>query len=250
VLVLLKKYEGFHFDAATRWATQGTISSRLWNMSTRKKSPPIKTGYGGRAICPEGKLLAYGNGVWEIATGKQIRKFTLPEGLTYEIKFSPDGKTLAYWICESLAQNTSMIFLVDMASGKKVLQIGDLSVEIASFCFRSPVTFAADGKTIAFSEIRSPPDYPIHLWNVATDKEVRRIPQKEPADLIAFSADGRTLLAWDQTHGLVRLWETITGKERQTVKLGGGVQSLTFSPDGKTAALVKDGTIEFRRLEE
>jgi WD40 repeat protein len=250
VLVLLKKYVGFHFDAATGWATQGTIFSRLWNMSTRKKLPLIKTGYGGRAINPDGTLLAYGNGLWEIATGKQIKKLAIPEGFIYEIKFSPDGKTLAYWLCESLAQNTSMIVLVDVLSGKKVLQIGDFGVEISNFCFRSPATFSADGKRIAFSELGSPPDYPIHLWSVSGNKEVQRIPQKTYAYQLAFSADGRTLLSWDRRHGLVHLWETVTGKERRAVKLGGSVRSLTFSPDGKAAALVKDGTIEFRKLGE
>jgi WD40 repeat protein/S1-C subfamily serine protease len=249
-LVRLDKYEGFQVDAATGRATQGTISSCLWNMSSRTKSPPVPTGPGGKAISPDGKLLAHGEGLWETATGKRIRKYPVPEGLIYEITFSPDGKTLAYWLCESLAQNTSMIFLVDVATGKKVLQIGDLGAERSRFCFRSPVTFSADGKTIAFSEIRSPPDYPIYLWNVSVDKEVRRIPQKAYADLLAFSADGRTLLSWDQTHGLVYLWETDTGKQRRLVKIGAGVQALTFSPDGKTAAVVKDGTIAFRKLEE
>jgi WD40 repeat protein len=162
----------------------------------------IKTGFGGRAIDPEGKLLAYGNGLWDIATGKLIRKYTIPGGFTYEIKFSPDGKTLAYWLCESLAQNTSMNVLVDVPSGKKVFQIGDFGVEISNFCFRSPATFSADGKRIAFSEIRNPPDYPIHLWSVSGNKEVQRIPQKTYADQLAFSADGRTLLSWDQRHGL------------------------------------------------
>jgi WD40 repeat protein len=93
VLVLLEKYEGFRFDAKSGRATQGTISSRLWIATTCKKSPLVGAGYGGRAICPEGKLLAYGHGVWEIATGKQTRRFTIPEGLVYEMKFSPDGKT-------------------------------------------------------------------------------------------------------------------------------------------------------------
>ena len=41
-----------------------------------------------------------------------------------------------------------------------------------------------------------------------------------------------------------------TGKERRSLKIGGGVRAVTFSPDGKTAALVKDETIEFRKVEE
>jgi WD40 repeat protein len=249
-ILLLSKSEGFHFDAATGMTIQGTISNCLLNTSTGKKSPSIKTGHGGRAISPDGKLLAYGDGVWEIASGKKIGKYDLPQGLTYEIKFSSDGKTLAYWLCESLAQNTSMIYLVDVATGKKVLQIGDLGLEVTKFRFRSPPTFSADGKTLAFSEMRTAPDYSIHVWNVSADKEMQTLPQKAYADLLAFSADGKTLLAWDQAHGLVCLWEMATGKERRAVKIGRGVQVLTFSPDGKTAALVKDGTIAFRNLEE
>jgi WD40 repeat protein len=247
-MIVLVSKGGIRFDRARGVAVQGDVSTCLWNASTRKRSPWVITGYGGMAVSPDGTFLAHGDGLWETATGKKIRKFPIPEGLIYEIRFSPDGKILAHWICESLAQNTSMIVLADVASGKKLLQIGDLAAEIPHFCFRSPATFSTDGKMIAFSELRSPPDYPIRVWNVSANKEVQRVPQKEYADQLGFSADGRTVLSWDRRHGLVHLWETATGKLRQSLKIGGGVQALTFSPDGRTAALVKDGTIEFRRL--
>ncbi|HEY7158441.1 MAG TPA: WD40 repeat domain-containing protein [Gemmataceae bacterium] len=76
---------------------------------------------------------------------------------------------------------------------------------------------------------------------------------------LAFSPDGKTLLAgaWD---GSIRLWDVATGKElRQYAGHKGWVRSVAFAPDGKTfASGGKDKVIrlwetatgkEFRRLE-
>jgi WD40 repeat protein len=85
VAVLLDRYTGFRFDAATGVATQGTISACLWGMSSGQRSPAVETGYGGVAVCPSGEFLAYANGLWEVGTGKKVRAFTLPGGLVYRL---------------------------------------------------------------------------------------------------------------------------------------------------------------------
>jgi hypothetical protein len=127
LVVLLCRYRGF--KSGPGWATQGTISACLWNLTSAKRSPFIEIGYGGIAVCPKGKLLAYRDGLWEIATGKKLRKVALPEGLVYEIVFSPDGKTVAYQISESPAQDFSLLFFADAATGKKVVQIGEIDLD-------------------------------------------------------------------------------------------------------------------------
>jgi WD40 repeat protein len=249
LVILLYKYEGFDFDEATGWAKQGTISSCLWNMATGKKSPFIEIGYGGLGICPKGQFLALDNGLWEIATGKKMRNFDIidPRVLTFKIEFSPDGKTLAYWICESLAQNASMILLVNVATGKKVLQIGDLGLEVPEFCFRSPPTFSPDGKAIAFSQ---EPEGRIHVRKVAADKDIAWNRPTIHEEVLAFSPDGKTLITCHATKGMVRFWEVATSKVRRSIKIEGDVQSPRLSPDGKIIAFWKGNRVEFRRIDE
>jgi WD40 repeat protein len=243
VVVLLYKYEGFAFERGV--ATQGTISACLWGMASGRRSPYVPIGYGGLGFCPKGRLLAYWTGLWEVATGKMIRKITLPPGLVYDIEVSPDGKTVAYRICESLAQDGALLFLVDVATGKKVLQVGQFDWDRYKFSFASAPKFSPDGKCIAFCEWDAPT---IQVWNVAAGKAVRRFPTANYEQMVGFSPNGKTLVSRDSTSGTVRLWEMATGKERWSIKVGHGVGSVTLSPDGKTMAVAKADGIEFRSL--
>ncbi len=76
----------------------------------------------------------------------------------------------------------------------------------------------------------------LHLWDVATGKELRHFPEeKRPNTSYAavFSPDGQTFA----TGGFFgfSLWQTSTGKRLRYVELG-AVYSLAFAPDGKTLA--------------
>jgi WD40 repeat protein len=246
--VLVYKYEGFGFDEATGVATQGTISACVLNIASGKRSPFIEVGYGGLALCPKGRLLAYDDGLWDVATGKKVRAFTRPSGFVYEIAFSPDGKTLAYQICESLAADAALIYLLDVRTGKKVLQVGEFDWDNFKFgSFVSAPKFSPDGKAIAFSE----PDRPaLHLWDVPAGKAVRRIPLAKYEKVVGFSPDGKALVSWEPVGGVLRLRERATGKERRAVKVAGGADSVTLSPDGKTVAVTKGSAVEFRRLSD
>jgi len=51
------------------------------------------------AWSPDGKMLASGNwdktiGLWEAATGKEVRRLTWHESDVWSVAYSPDGKTL------------------------------------------------------------------------------------------------------------------------------------------------------------
>ncbi len=247
LVVLLCRYEGFKSGAGK--ATQGTISACRWNLTSGKRSPFIEIGYGGLAVCPKGKLLAHHDGLWDIASGKKLRKVALPDGLVYQIEFSPDGKSLAYQISESLAQDFSLLFFADVTTGKKMLQIGEIALnkgkERCHFYF-SP-KFTADGKQLAFSEADRPA---LHVWDMRGNKEIHRIPLKDSERVVGFSPDSKALVSWHQAGRSVRLWEAATGKLRHTVMVGAGVQAVLLSPDGKTLALLKGNAIAFRRLTE
>jgi WD40 repeat protein len=247
LVVLLCKYKGFKSGPGT--ATQGTISACLWNFASGKRSPLIEIGYGGLAVCPNGEVLAYGDGLWEIATGKKLRKVALTDGLVYEVGFSQDGKTVMYQISESLAQDFSLLFLADVATGKKVLQIGEIDLDKqrdrCSFYFGA--VFSADGKRVAFSEGDR---LALHLWDVPGGKTLHRIPLEKSERVVGFSPDAKALVSWRRAAGSVCVWDAATGKERHEVKLAKGVDAVLLSPSGKTVALLKGNDVEFRSLME
>jgi WD40 repeat protein len=245
--VLLCHYKGVKFEPGPLRTDQGTVSVCLLNLTTDKRSPFINIGYGGLATCRQGELLAYASSLWQVDTGKKLREVILPRGLVYEIYFSPDRRIVLYRISESLAQDFALLFLVDVATGKKILQIGEIDLaKGASGCLFSP-RFSPDGKWLAFSGVDEPN---LHLWDLSKMKAVHRIPldQSDVERVVGFTPDGRTLITWSETRGLLRLWEMATGKERQAIPVRRNIDAVLLSPDGKTVALVEKMEVEFRSL--
>src|SRR5262249_28397114 len=93
------------------------------------------------------------------------------------------------------------------------------------------------------------PGQPIRLWETATGKEIRQLPQAA-AQPFAFSPDGQTLASGDRD-GLIHLWDVATGKESRTFpriheraeRARTTVSSIAFSPDGKIMASGYEGAI-------
>jgi WD40 repeat protein len=96
------------------------------------------------------------------------------------------------------------------------------------------LAFSPDGKTIAATGWGGG----VRLWDAATGKELRKIPQPNHVRSVAFSPDGRTLAAAGTPIGL---WDVATGKELR--RLDGhekSVSHVAFCPDGKTLVSVGD----------
>jgi WD40 repeat protein len=184
---------------------------RQWDLGTGKELrvlTRVENSFNYAALSPNGKLLV-GAGmwspnvdVWDVAIGKRLQRFPCDRDFNQCLAFSPDSKLLVVADGPRFQEISSrvvfrQIHLWDVASGKKVLEFGRSSTGYW------PVTFSADGKTLATSG----EDKRIRLWEVATGSERLRLEgHGGRVQGLLFTDDGRTLISTsDDTTALV--WE-------------------------------------------
>src|SRR5207244_3633617 len=105
-----------------------------------------------------------------------------------------------------------------------------------------------DGKMLAASS----EDSPLFLWDVATGKELTRLGESGWRTFpLAFSADGKTLTAWN---GVLRAWEVATWKElpplaAPDLEYMGSNSCLVYSPESKILGIAtNDGKVYIHDL--
>lgn len=211
-------------------------TTRLWEasngMEIRKWTLP-ESAADQIAVSPDGKLLATGGTtahycvrLWNMATGEEIIREQGHRRTIHSLAFSPDGNTL-------VSQSLGSIRSWDASTGKQLhLLLGNGSI--------TRFALSPDGRTVAFAERWT--DTAVRLREIATGKEVRRMPGDEVGVwALAFSPDGRILASGgfndrDQD-GRVHVWDIATGQQLHELK---GhqyyVYEIAFSPDGKTLA--------------
>jgi WD40 repeat protein len=137
--------------------------------------------------------------LWDVATGKEVRRLG---GLTDNIKavaFSPDGKTVA------ATSRDGRIALWDTATGKDVLYIlAHPRHTDATFTCSPALAFAPDGKTLASAGT----DHAIRLWDRATAKELGRFQGDGGFYALAFGRDGKTLIS-GSADTTVTVWDIL-----------------------------------------
>jgi WD40 repeat protein len=213
---------------------------RLWDVESAKQLHRLQ-GHTGQvravAFSPNGRLALSGNlygtkdnrdypptdcdlRLWDVETGRELRRFQGHESLVEGVAFSPDNQyalscswdgTLRWW---------------DVATGKElrrfVGKVGPLHCVALSPDGRRAVSGGQDGC--------------VRLWDVASGKEVR--PVTGPTGLayqVAFSPDGSHLLAAGVDQ-IVRLWDIGLRKEpRRFEGHTDPVISVALSPDGRRA---------------
>ncbi len=178
----------------------------------------------------------YGAGLclWDVATGKPIRRFKLPKEAALCVAFSPDGK-------QALAGTwTGAVRLWDV----------DTASELRAFHHHTGrvhgVAFSPDGR----SALSGSYDGTLLYWDVQTGEVLRRLEGHQGAVThVALSRDGRLALSGggDMT---VRLWEVETGKEKAQFKTRTRyVTCVAISPDGRYALSAGD-TVQLWDLEK
>jgi RNA polymerase sigma factor (sigma-70 family) len=238
------------------------------------------------AYSPDGKVLALSSykrdgerRVFEVrlcdaAKGELLREFESHDISYGSLAFSPDGKTLATAGTKfepfkgEFERIVGEVKLWDVTTGKMKQLLQDKR-ELDFFHQFNALAFSPDGKTLATPGIRfeytpdmvpAEPDlknpigstprshYEVILWNLDTGKVKRVLKGESHWFSVAFSPDGKFLVAADH-RGDVRIWEMATGKLERTLSHDrAGSCRAVLSPDGKWLATVggqiKDGQWE------
>jgi WD40 repeat protein len=179
------------------------------------------------AFSRDGKWLASCGGnrklyVWDVATGALKYEFSGHLGRVQAVAFSPDGKVLAsgdfmHWLQ-----------LWSMETGKPLGERRQLSGAITS------IAWSPDGTFFAVSG----PQTVVHLFK-ADGSPRGTLERKSPAEGLAFSRDGKTLLAGTSLLAVDKKEEL--GRFRMPYSFY-YPEATALSPDGKLAATGSDGS--------
>jgi WD40 repeat protein len=242
----------------------------LWNLITgkvvRRYGPEdffSRAAYG-LALSPNGGTLVVLAGpaahLWDLNIGAEIYPFgerTLKSGVRDEpagssVAFSPDGKSILSGPAydqrldgPGLKKDTEWVKLWDLAS-LAVTRHFPLLVEDINPSGGGKVAISANGRYAAASQTNA-----VTVWDLANDKEVRRIVVPvvtelagggsgtrvifDNFDALAISGDGRRVVTGINDN-IVRLWDTGTGE--QIRKFEGHTRTIRaadMTPDGKLA---------------
>ncbi|HEY5894036.1 MAG TPA: hypothetical protein VIT91_12465 [Chthoniobacterales bacterium] len=183
---------------------------RIWELATKKVTVmgwPLEHTHSltAGAISPGSDFLATDCNrsitVWDLNGNRSLfeTKQTL-KNLVRVLAFSPDGKILAAGIGGGwgYSQNPGGVVFWDVPSFK------EQSAEIvAPDNTVVSIAFSPDGKLLAWGGY----DGSLHLWSMATQKEVARLFTNAMLTVVAFSRDGKTLATTNDAGG-VYLWDT------------------------------------------
>jgi len=208
----------------------------VYDLETGRELQNFATGYSAAStadmhISPDGDVLAtatYDSFVylWEVETGRLIRRLIGHEAPLSRVRFAPDGVTLV-----SASQDMTLReWYVNGGAQSRVLRGYADGASAASLVITADGTRAISGGGDA--------DPVILLWDLATGEVIRRM-EGHDAGVIAMdlSDDERLLLsgAWD---GTARLWDVETGEMLVQITLDAlAIPGVDISPDG-THALI------------
>src|SRR5262249_28977193 len=93
----------------------------------------------------------------------------------------------------------------------------------------------------------------LRLWDPATGRVLRDLPDRSQVVCLAFHPNGRVLATTGRKEGLIRLWDVDTGRPLRTILHGPRsalIADLAFSPDStRLYSLNGNGTVSVLRLD-
>jgi RNA polymerase sigma factor (sigma-70 family) len=231
---------GFSRDGSLMAAacTEGNVRPiRVWELASGKElirlEPPLNKGtasicyYSSFAFAPDGKSLltagTYDRLIeWDLATGKERRRFG--EGTAYasSLAYSPDGRTVA------VTGLGATVRLLDAATGEDRIPGGGHRTNAYQ------AAFTPDGRSVVTSgQVPA-----LMFWDRATGKPMGRLdpPDSDGCDL---SPDGTAAISLHFREKLLRVLDLPSGKERCRVSMevaGARPTPLAVSPGARVVA--------------
>ena len=219
----------------------GATRIQFWNLLTGRELkhflvPGAAAGGVRSVLSPDGSKLFTGDfdgpAVWDVETGKLLRRFENHSEVVSATTFSADGRRVVWGTIQG------NVWLWDVETGKQVQHFSGVGINNYIGTVLS-VALSPDGLRV----LTATNDDNARLWDVETGKEIERIAASDDrtnasVNCAALSLDERQVLtaADDQT---ARLWDVESGKElHRLVGVADPVASLAFAADGRGILMV------------
>jgi hypothetical protein len=204
------------------------VRAGVWNLETGQLLMQVKLPWNdvaGLALSPDGETLTcvrswYDQNkvpavyvveaiAWNVTTGKEKFKFTMPAAPLTGVAYSPDGRALVIGV-----QN-ALLWVGDTETGgaRKLISVDN------DFGISGPLIFAADGRTFAVVRQRNLPNgglqSKIQIWETASRSVRQELPgHMAMINALTFTPDAKTIgSASSDTTAL--LWD-LTGSQSDT----------------------------------
>ena len=240
--------------------TGGTMSSTIaaTPITVGTSCAPISTAPGvlnpcaqsfGVAYSPDGQILAVGSNpampsvhLWRLSDGMPLPNLDMQtEDTTYNLAFSPDGKTLAtagYVQLQGGNQlddsSSALVRLWDVSTGALIRRL-----PVDTGFYADSVAFTRDGALLATGGYGKE----VEIWRVSDGTRVLAITVPSTAHNVHFSPDDSKLIVATYD-GVARVWDVATGALiLDKIQITSEMADASFSPDGKQIASTGDGNV-------